>query len=73
MRLLTAVVMRSNQIFCDTAGTLYGDQYTFFIISGSTPLRMVNVSDEHCRENPNIQANAEMVPKFPSLYYVLLM
>jgi hypothetical protein len=34
-------------------GTLYEDQYTFFIISHSFFLRMRNISDKICRENQN--------------------
>ena len=34
-------------------GTLYEDQYTFFIISHSVLLRMRIVSDRSCRENQN--------------------
>ena len=34
-------------------GTLYADQYTYFITSGSVLLRMRNVSDTSCRENQN--------------------
>jgi hypothetical protein len=34
-------------------GTLHENQYTFFIIFRSIRLRMRNVSDKSCRENPN--------------------
>jgi hypothetical protein len=34
-------------------GTLYEDQFTFFIISRSFLLRMRNVSDKVCREGQN--------------------
>jgi hypothetical protein len=35
-------------------GILHDEKYTFIIISRSVLLRMRNVSDKSCRENPNI-------------------
>jgi hypothetical protein len=37
----------------DITGTLYEDQYTFFIVSRSVLLRMRYVSEKGCRENQN--------------------